>query len=396
MRASYGAKIFMALIGVGLVLSLSTGGFAAEDLDSLAPLVVPEPNSVEQTVAYLQDGEPTLALKKTVLESKTETPDNAEACGPTCVSCQPGCCNPGPHWVAGVEAVWLSPQQNDQAATFAVGPEEAPVDVFSSGPAEVKGLYITPRIWLGLQGEHWGVMARYWRMCEPGGVITPVMGGCGPIEDGCWSNAVSIFKAETFDIEGTRLFCWGKTRNILSFGARYAELRQETGLAVRDVVEQWGLYSGSAFSRHHVSGAGITAGWAGLKPLGCDNLHLFYNLRGSLIWDDGASNYYQTTAFWLGQGVAIGGASTLIETKGTLFIGEIQLGVQWNFELSKYIADAFFRFAVEYQYWDTSKTGSGTQCSYAGPEEYLGVATATAGDAQVDLIGFTIATGFTW
>jgi hypothetical protein len=385
MRASF----LMALIGTVLVFGITGGAYCADVNGSVMSLTVPEPASAERTASY-QSSDAAVAPAKAPEADKTAAQADNGTCCPTCVS-GASCNGCAQRWVAGVEAVWLSPQQQVTPSTYDVERRAAPTDFFSSSAATVDGLYITPRIWLGYQGEDWGVMTRYWRMCEPGEHASALD------EHSNWLSSLNIFKAETFDIEGTRTFCWRDTWNIASFGMRYAELRQESRLEASDVLDDQGMYAGSAFSRHHFSGVGLTAGLAGLKPIGCENLHLFYSLRGSFLWDDKATNYVETTSLWTdGTTTAVDGASTLYCTNGTMFIGEVQVGVQWNFELVRNCSDAFFRFALEYQYWDTSDTGTAVQHSYAGPVGILGTSTATAGDAQVNLIGFTIATGFTW
>jgi hypothetical protein len=315
--------------------------------------------------------------------------------GPTCGTCAKDSCSCA-HWILGVEAVWLSPQQHNLYSSYNISDG---VDVRNYYKDAVpSGLFITPRISLGFQGECWGAQIRYWRMNEAKNTYLPNEADWdardGLIHDGL--NYYSAFKAETLDLEVTRLFCWGDTRNMISYGIRYAELNQTAGLWVAQDLDN-ATFSGSAFSRHSVSGAGLTMGLTGYKPLPCRNFNLFYSLRGSIVWDASTVNLVETRASYMTRNDSAGSVNgALAETDGTLFIGEIQIGAQWNFELVCNRADAFLRVALEYQYWDTDKTGYAASTSFAGNSDYIGRATARTGDSVVDFIGFSIATGFTW
>ena len=85
--------------------------------------------------------------------------------------------------------------------------------------------------------------------------------------------------------------------------------------------------------RNEFSGVGPTVGLIGYKPLPCRNFSLFYNVRGSILWDNGAVNEVQTRANYLGGGASGDYART--QADASMFIGEIQVGTQWNFELCR-------------------------------------------------------------
>jgi hypothetical protein len=95
---------------------------------------------------------------------------------------------------------------------------------------------------------------------------------------------------------------------------------------------------------------------------------------------------------------SINSASTYVDD--TLFVGEIQLGLEWTYALRCLPANAFFRTAIEYQRWDggpgfseagsfASYTGSGSNTSTADTE-------TSAASPQLDLVGLTLGTGLTW
>jgi hypothetical protein len=81
---------------------------------------------------------------------------------------------------------------------------------------------------------------------------------------------------------------------------------------------------------------------------------------------------------------------------GYLFIGEAQLGVQWNFELVEHLAKGFFRLGFEYQYWginDMTPAFSTTSLTSGG---ITARTTASADNAKCDLYGLSMGMGFTW
>jgi hypothetical protein len=387
MRASF----FLGLMGAVIVLGLAAGTSAADPNGSVLSLTVPEPTSAEHPVSYSylgSDAPP--APAEAPKADNTAAPVEKGTCCPSCVSCEPAC-DPGyGHWVAGVEAVFLSPHQNHHALNYYLENTTSVVEHLSTQEADVDGLYLTPRIWLGYQGECWGFQTRYWRMSEPGQDILP------QDDAGTGYTNSSVFKAETFDIEATRLVCFGKTRNVLSGGLRYGELKQDMSLSVVDVISDVGVYTGTALSRHQFSGVGPTVALTGYRPIGCENVSVFYSVRGSWLFDDDARNYVQTRASYAGTGSGDAQYWAINGANGNLFIGEIQVGVQWDFELVKNRANAFFRAAIEYQYWDTTDTGYAYATSFVSTPDYTATVTGRANDAQVSLVGFSLSTGFTW
>jgi hypothetical protein len=392
------SKITLILSGLWMAIGDPISAFAEQQAAQPIKTTIEQPSSPANltnfTEYYAGADAKTAAQTDTAPVPPAEAPKNGCAlpqpgCEPACGTCAP-VCSVCPHWIVGVEAVWLSPQYNTSYASYAIEDARDTVVNYYKGSL-AGGLFITPRLTLGYQGDCWGVQIRYWRMSEPGNRFIP--------SNGYTDNSISYFsafKAETADIEGTRLFCLGATRNMVSFGVRYAELDESSGLTVNQELDN-ALYQGSAFSRHSLSGAGLTMGLTGYRPINCRSLNFFYSLRGSVVWDASARNLAQTQAVYLTPADSAGSLNgALAVNPGSMFIGEIQLGVQWNFELVCNRADAFFRMALEYQYWDTTDTGYAASTSLAGNTNYVGTATATSGDESLDLIGLSIATGFTW
>jgi hypothetical protein len=99
---------------------------------------------------------------------------------------------------------------------------------------------------------------------------------------------------------------------------------------------------------------------------------------------------------------SVNGASTAVDDN--LFIGEIQLGLEWDYALRCMPANAFCRVAVEYQRW-SGGMGYSEANSFAGTgiDDGSGVVQASLGDAlaiadapELDLVGLAVSTGLTW
>jgi hypothetical protein len=79
-----------------------------------------------------------------------------------------------------------------------------------------------------------------------------------------------------------------------------------------------------------------------------------------------------------------------------LFIGELQVGVEWDYPLCWLPAKAFFRVAAEYQYWDASRGDAYSESFAEDVGVSGGYAFVNSGGLQTDLIGFSLGAGFTW
>jgi hypothetical protein len=385
-------RVALVLTGLWMAIGVPAGVFAIEPGSESPQLVIAEPSTPANLINYTEYYETADTKLPAAKEAAPALEVNNGPCNGPCANECSGPCYP--HWILGIETVWLSPQLQRRA--FAEYEIENAVSYGEFHGGVPSGLFITPRITLGVQGECWGIQTRYWRMNEvtereypgPGRDIFDNHSTCG------------LFKAETFDLELTRMFCWRDTTNQLSFGIRYAQLDQATSASATRVVDG-ALFTGSSFARNEFSGAGLTMGLAGLKPLQCRCFSLYYNARVSAIWDNNAQSVVQTQSSVLTEDAAAGTDNGAIARgDGTMYIAELQVGPQWNFKLCNNRADAFVRLALEYQYWSTQDTGGAASVSdafVAGPGgSIFGHAVARAGDARTDLIGFNIATGFTW
>jgi hypothetical protein len=298
------------------------------------------------------------------------------------------------HFFANAESVWLAPLNQQQTGTFQIlDSTGAPISQFSSQAAAAEGLIATPRITLGIQRDCWGIRTRYWRMEESKNVngLDPNL-GIGLVTQGA-------FAMETLDLEGTRYFDVGCNTMQLAFGVRYAQFRQSAGVSNSQIING-DIYSGFAQSRFNFSGVGITSALSGIHPLGC-NFNLYFSLRGSVVWDQHPVTSVQTEATYISSINGFGQSFDMASGSGSgssMFIGEAQIGGQWNYALQCFPADVFVRIAFEYQYWGASDVGDASAFSFAGPINgtNLALARAQSGDAFTNLVGFNIGTGFVW
>lgn len=325
------------------------------------------------------------------------------------------CCPPQRvlFWTGGVEATFLSPDLNSWGTTFRIEElDEDRDELFSSQSDDVDSLYVSPRAWVGIQGCRWGANLRYWHLQASEGAYDPSLGSFGNFDDfDCGLPDVGYFscsrlEAYTVDLEITRRFCINDCWMQASFGVRHAEVEHNesiTGLALTDE----GLLQGFARANRYSRGTGILLGLYGRKPVfpfSCVNW--FYNLRWSSLWgptETGAESFasvQSSDSNFIASAASVNGARTAVDDN--LFIGEVQLGLEWTHALQCIPANAFCRFAVEYQRWDGGK-GYSEANSFAGitidgddgPTSI--VSTSGAAEApQMDLFGFTFGTGLTW
>jgi len=312
-------------------------------------------------------------------------------------------------WIVDIDAVFLAPIQSQHfgvAGLATLDSRSTPDNVILGtvlGGVETTNdndFTISPRVTLGVQGECWGVLARYWRM-QTGDLDAQFVPGNGLGAGGEGAQGASSFKAETFDLELTRILSSGCDCGMLrvSGGFRYAQLHEAADLAFSATNLGLGYYQTSVFAKQNFSGPGLTMGLQGYRPVGCGNFNLFFDARASIIFDTDADNYVATRADWVGTtpGHVFNDALSS-NSNATMFIGEVQAGGQWNLPLKCVPANAFLRVAFEYQYWCTSNAGYAAAISATGPVgNPVGFAAGLSdGDTHVNLVGFNIATGLTW
>ncbi|MGD9635165.1 MAG: hypothetical protein AB7G28_12450 [Pirellulales bacterium] len=334
--------------------------------------------------------------------------------------CFDGACCPPPRplfWTSGIEATFLAPDLNGGYADFSVA--EVANDrfsYFSTDTDDIDDLYVAPRLWIGVQGCLWGVNARYWHLRANEGSFDPTLGSdgtwdgpnCGQTDFGF--NSCNDFEAYTVDLEVTRRVCLYDCWMQFALGVRHAEIEHDAALSAAALADDSVIF-GFANAHRQSRGTGLLLGWYGRTPIfPCSCVHWFYNFRWSALWGPTETAAETGTLVTLtstdpdavAAAGSVNGANTC--ANDTLFIGEIQLGLEWDYALRCMPANAFCRLAVEYQRW-SSGTGFSQSNSFAGAgiDNSGVVTTTTLGDAnaladapELDLVGLAASTGLTW
>lgn len=330
-------------------------------------------------------------------------PESAKA-APSCTSCDLGVCDLCNRtdcrcgcWEMGasVEATFLwSNLDASGAATQMVDVGGGIGLITSAGANASDDMMVAPRIWLGAKRDCWGIGGRYWTM-QQSSFVTPIT---QQIYD------ERALEANTFDLELTRDLCILGSDSMLSFGARHAWLQSR---ARSDATVTWataplGWTTASALNGRDFSGTGITLGLQGTRQIRCSNFHLFWNARGSVLWGEGRAMAIASASVIDG---AVGSATettgAITGNNGDMFIGELQLGLEYQRQLKCAPCIAFARIAGEYQYWDTNAGGQAAAFAVVDTADLAGInygsaAVASAGDSVLDLFGFSIAAGIKW
>jgi hypothetical protein len=256
-------------------------------------------------------------------------------------------------------------------------------------------LLVGPRITLGLQGDCWGLVGRYWNSNSSANAFVPA------IPDATQSGILlfDTFRAYTLDLEVQRRFCWRHWDCYGFFGVRYGSVNNDRNLWIQNTFGD-DLVQASAFAGQQYNGTGVTFGVFGLRPLFCDDgaLKAYFTNRYSILWGNGVAAV-QTSALTLAAPFA--GESTdgaMASGDGDMFIVELGAGLQWETCLRCLPGRAFLRAGVEWQYWDGNAGVYAGSLSFAVNEvETVGSAAFTeTGDLLFDLVGFTLGAGITY
>ncbi len=264
----------------------------------------------------------------------------------------------------------------------------------SSQNGGVNGSFLAaPRVTLGVQGQCWGLLTRYWNAQTWNNAFAPIpiLTGGDPTTG---ITSFDGFKAYTFDIEVQRRFCLG-CWNLYGFlGGRYASVNNSRSINIVNAFNGDILSSGS-FASQSFNGTGVSFGAWGYSPLwDCCPTSLYFVNRFSILWGTGKAGSQArasvTSPTTSEAEDAVGLAST---DHGQMFIYELQIGLQWMSQLQCLPACVFLRSGFEYQYWCNSQglsTGA-TALAFIGPQ--TASASAAAGDMIFSLVGFNIGAG---
>lgn len=326
----------------------------------------------------------------TTSSASTGMPNGAFSCFG---DCRNRCWQP----FVGIEAVLLAPVTNKggggDSYAFNTGLLGATGTTYNA--SSVNGMIVTPRIWAGVMGECWGVGVRYWRFSNTSGGETATLGPTSSIFQ------QGALKLQTFDLEAIRRFCCCGNQCWVTFGARYAQFNRNSTIQAENSYAG-SIYTGAASSGAGFNGVGPTVAIYGLKPIGCSCWNLFYSARGSYLFDNNSTAFAQTNATFLNGGTGASATAQNVASgsgNGNAWIGELQLGVQYNHVMTCFPGTAFLRIAGEYQYWHTNSTAANSTSGVGfvtGPTTATAITAANAGNSTLGLLGFGIATGFMW
>jgi hypothetical protein len=328
-------------------------------------------------------------------------PAPAPCASPVCPA-PPNCCNtygepfcePKCIFNAGVEATIFHVQTRGMVVDSSIS--TIPADTtFDQGNSQVFDQFtFSPRIWAGVQEDCWGIEGRFWYMSDSTNRLDPweslPVGATGQY-------TMDRIKAYTVDLEATYNWCYCGNKLTGFLGARYASF--EAGQAVdltRDntPVE---IFNTSAFTKFTFNGAGITVGFLGRTPLTCDGcINAVYGVRGSVLWGEAERTVQTQATVTEVDGAATSTNSAFSDNWDTAFIVEALAGVEWDHELKCMPVSAFLRVAVEYQYWNLGNKGSASSESFAVSGTGAAQSNGSIGTVENNLVGFTVATGFTW
>jgi Legionella pneumophila major outer membrane protein precursor len=286
--------------------------------------------------------------------------------------------------VALAESTFFWPSFSGVAVSNGIGAAGAAGPITNIGSNANSLFLVAPRITLGVQGNQWGVVGRFWYAqstttnaidVEPNGV-----------------NSQNSFQAYTADLEVVRRFA-GRQGSIWAFGGfRYAALNYQQSFAAGTFTTTDFVQS-SAFGNSRFNGAGFTFGAYGTHAIGNSPFSLFASNRYSFLFGSGRSVTQAEASVLTPGGSDAAADCTCGGDRAAMFIAEVQLGAQWEHQLRWMPARAFVRTAAEYQYWTTGgiTDRSITQTAVFG--NTVGTGTASAGNLLLNMVGFNIGAG---
>ena len=386
------------------------------------PAAPPPPSTAQQYLQYLQSppearqvayfnvDEPRQVSENSLMgtqdasllkQPSTQTPEPVPpgTGGPVglnggCVSapiCGAPCCT----LIAAAEATFFWPQFHRNFLTAAVdnGNGVQAVQTNAALGSTDGSLLVAPRISLGLQGPCWGIVARYWNASSWATGFAPA----SPALAAPGVTSFDGFQAYTADLELQRRFCCDCWTFYGFGGVRYAGVQNDRSLVVTSVAN--GNYvSASSLADQQFFGTGLTFGVYGTRWLCCCDgpWQLYFANRYSTLW--GNSGAVTQTGAVVADGAsssAVNGAAA--KAPASLFIGEVQLGLQWTAQLCWLPGRAFVRGGVEWQYWDASTAVNtrATSVAFSATPGSLNAAAGIgqAGDLLFNLVGFTVGAG---
>lgn len=318
-----------------------------------------------------------------------------------CVGRSRCCCGRRPFWFGGVEATFLNADVTTGGQTTlsmdnsnTVGTDLQVVD-----NQALDQFTYAPRIWFGRQfNEKWGLVGRFWMLNDSSvAPPTPAPGSANqPNFMTMWDDGqVEMY---TTDLEGVRSFQLGRWKIDGTCGARYASFYSETSL------NAFGVFSSGNFSQLYFNslssfeGAGVTGSLMMRRQLGDSHWSIYLSGRGSGLGGRAVSRARESGTVTASPSPPLLGAATVSreDDEATMSIGELQAGLQWDFNLQRLPANGFARIGLEHQHWNIDSLPVGG-VGFGGSVPGLTVNSFTsANHGDASLLGFAISMGFNW
>lgn len=306
-----------------------------------------------------------------------------------------------PFWYSGVEMTYVNIDartggQITLSQSDTTAPGIASVSILDGNGLNDRGF--APRLWVGHRfGEKWAVQARYWNLNRN---ISHFPNQSAPPTGTNFATFTEVDRmdASALDVEAVRSFHPGDWKIDAFVGGRHATL------GVDSQIHDFGVFTTGNFTNLVLAngfgfdGTGVTYGLSVRRKIGDTNAFVFASARGSTL--AGYSDSYGRAAGTVASSPSapLVGAATVRRNnaKSDLYIAEIQMGVEWNYELKNYPANFFFRTGYEYQDWNIvgPRTGGAGFGGTIGELTTNSFSSAGLGDMQ--LHGVSFATGLTW
>lgn len=256
---------------------------------------------------------------------------------------------------------------------------------------------VASRLWVGRQiTPKWAVVARYYSLGRSTSEAPTPLEATG--SNFATFQQYSSFSGYSIDIEAIRSLQLGKWKIDGSLGGRHLEYGAQDQFLAFGVFTTGNfinlvLQNGSTFA-----GDGAVIGLSVRRQIADLPVYGFCSGRASHLTG-------HTTSFGRAEGTVASSPSTPLIGAATVTrnnapanadIGELQAGMQLDYELARVPAGVFVRMAFEYQYWNINgrPTGGAGFGGTIGELTTNSFASAGLGDLQV--LGIAVATGINW
>jgi len=307
--------------------------------------------------------------------------------------CAPDCCmdcSAGPTCsvIALAESTFFWPQVSGVGTFNGIGAGGLGGPISQIGGGNPNYYLVAPRLTLGIQGCRWGLVGRYW----DAQAWTTGFAPSNPLLSQPGLNSSNNFRAYTADIELQRRFV-GRRWNLWGFGGfRYGALKNQQFLSATSFTGS-DIVTSSAFAASRFNGAGFTFGAYGTHAIGDSPFSLFASNRYSFLFGSGTAAAETHAQVLNGAGVGTGINGAFADGDGSMFIAEVQLGLQWEHQLRWMPGRAFIRTAAEYQYWNSNCVAGAASTTTSFFNNNVATSSASAADMMLNMVGFNVGCG---